>query len=85
MPVAGGFARGGRAARLSFVAASAATLFAREAIVARLAAAEVVVVAARTPEAAQAAAEEGADRYGCRGLSAVSVTLVGFARTRSVR
>jgi hypothetical protein len=37
---------------------------------------EVVVVAARTPEAAQAVAEEDADRYGCGGLSAVNVIQV---------
>lgn len=36
---------------------------------------EVVVVAAWTPDAAQAVAEENADHYGCRGLSAVTVTL----------
>ena len=37
---------------------------------------EVVVVAAWTPEAAQAVAEEDADLYGCGGLSGVSVVLV---------
>ena len=40
---------------------------------------EVVVIAAWTPEAAQAVAEEDADLYGCMGLSAVSVTLVASA------
>lgn len=37
---------------------------------------EVVVVAAWTPEAAQAVAEEDADLYGCGGLSAVGVMLL---------
>jgi hypothetical protein len=37
---------------------------------------EVVVVAAWTPEAAQAIAEEGADLCGCGGLSGVSVILL---------
>jgi len=37
---------------------------------------EVVVIAAGTPETAQAFAEETADLYGCQGLSAVTVTLV---------
>jgi hypothetical protein len=37
---------------------------------------EVAVVTARTPQAAQAVAEEDADRYGCQGLSVVSVTLL---------
>ena len=38
---------------------------------------EVVVIAAWTPEAAQAIAEEDADLYGCGGLSGVSVVRVG--------
>ena len=46
---------------------------------------EVVVVAARTPEVAQAVAEEDANFYGCRGLSAVSVTLVASAAMETQR
>ena len=37
---------------------------------------EVVVIAAWTPEAALAIADQDADRYGCGGLSAVSVVLL---------
>jgi hypothetical protein len=40
---------------------------------------EVAVIAARTAEAAQAIAEDEADRYGCRGLTAVSVVLLVVA------
>jgi predicted NAD/FAD-dependent oxidoreductase len=34
---------------------------------------EVVMIAAPTPEEAQAIAETNAPRYGCQGLSAVSI------------
>ena len=40
---------------------------------------EVVVIAACTPEAAQAIAEEDADRNGCGGLSGVSVVRIPIA------
>jgi len=43
---------------------------------------EVVVVAAWTPEMAQAVAEEDAVLYGCGGLSAVSVALLASPRIR---
>jgi hypothetical protein len=37
---------------------------------------EVVVIAAWTPEAALAIADEDGDLYGCPGLSAVAVSLL---------
>ena len=39
---------------------------------------EVVVIAAWTPEAARAIAEEDADQYGCQGLSVVDVQLLNM-------
>jgi hypothetical protein len=46
---------------------------------------EVVVIAAWTPETAQAFAEETADLYGCQGLSAVTVTLVRRIREEMIK